>query len=143
MPPLTAPRLLFTIVTLWIVVVPPIVDMTPTHAHHPDWPGHARFHMVWLLGVNSSVGLLALYLLWAPSPNARARLRLAGLLDLIILGAFFLAAFTMGAYGGTLSDSEGGVRPLPGGFDANFVAFGVLLILVLVGFVRDRGGDGS
>lgn len=138
--PLAIPRILLTVVALWLAIVPPVVDLTPTHVFHPDWTGHARFHMMWLLGVNSSLAILALYLLWAPAVGeaARTRLRLAGLLEVIILGAFFAAAATLGTYGGKLADAQGGVPPLPGGIDANVALFSVLLVMTIVGLWRSR-----
>lgn len=134
---LTMPRILLTVVGLWLAVVPPVVDFTPTHVFHPDWSGHARFHTVWLLGVNSALGLFALYLLWAGERTVE-RLRLAGFLEVLILGAFFLAVATTGAYGGELADVRGGVLPLPGGLDANATFFTLLLALALFALSRTR-----
>lgn len=44
-------RLLMTVATLMYSLVPVVVDFTETHVFHPDWTPHARFHMVWLLGL--------------------------------------------------------------------------------------------
>ena len=40
-------RVIFTIASIAITVGPTIADFNKTHATHPDWPGHARFHVVW------------------------------------------------------------------------------------------------
>ena len=61
--PLSISRVLITIATLVYGVIPVLVDISETHAFHPDWPPHARFHMVWLLGTNSTLAVLTLYLM--------------------------------------------------------------------------------
>ena len=40
-------RVIFTIISIALTVGPTIADFNKTHATHPDWPGHARFHVVW------------------------------------------------------------------------------------------------
>lgn len=127
------PRVLLTIVALWLTIVPPLVDFTSSHVFHPEWTGHAKLHMVWLLGVNSGLGLLCLYLLWSSGPYEALRMRLANLLCVMILGAFFLAAFTRGLYDGTMTD-VGGVAELAPGVDANAAVFAVMLVLSVVAF---------
>ena len=53
-------RVLMTVATLLYGVLPPLVDLTETHVFHPGWTPHARMHMVWLLGTNSAIAVLAL-----------------------------------------------------------------------------------
>ena len=63
-------KLLMTLSMVAYAVIPPIVDLTTdTHVFHEGWLPHARMHTVWLLGVTSGVGVLAMYLLWVPGPN--------------------------------------------------------------------------
>lgn len=135
---MNVPRILLTLVALWLTIVPHVVDWTPTHVFHPGWTGHARMHMVWLLFVNSSLGVLCLYLLWAKGEHEESRFKLAGLLELIILGAFFVAAALVPTYDGALSDVHGGVAQLPGGIDANVAVFSIALALVVYAMVRGR-----
>ena len=58
-------RVIFTIASIAIAVGPTIADFNKTHATHPDWPGHARFHVVWqVLGFYPSA-IIALIILWS------------------------------------------------------------------------------
>ena len=40
------PRIVFTIITVVLTIGPTIADFNKTHATHPDWTGHARFHVL-------------------------------------------------------------------------------------------------
>ena len=116
--------------------IPPAVDLiTDTHVFHVDWTPHARMHTVWLLGVNSGVGLIALYLLWSPGANGRFRTNLAGLLSAVVFVAFYLSASTISLYGGSLSDMSGGVGQGPFGIDANIFTFTVAAVVLVVGWI--------
>jgi hypothetical protein len=112
-------------------VLPPIVDLTETHVFHPNWTGHARFHMVWLLFVNSTLAALVVLLAWWPGPQRDARMTFGAILGTVVLGGFMGAVATLGLYGGTLTD-PGGVPPGPGGLDLNILVFSVALLLQLV-----------
>ena len=138
-----AARLLLTVGTGMYCFVPLVVDLTETHVFHPDWPGHARFHMVWLLGLLLGVGLAALYFTWRRSDDGSvdepASIRLGGVLGLISLSAFFASAATAGLYGGTLSDA-GGASGLDG-LNANVLAFSVALALLTAGLLLAPRND--
>lgn len=67
-----AGRVLMTVATLCYGVLPLLVDLTETHVFHPGWTPHARMHMVWLLGTNSAIAVLALYCLWLYRTNAHS-----------------------------------------------------------------------
>ncbi len=114
-------------------VVPPFVDLTPTHLLNPDWPPHARLHMLWLLMTNGLVGLVAFYLLWLERGRTASQVQLAGILGVCVLGGFFTSAAAMPLYGGSLTD-PGGVSPV-NGVDGNLVAFGLALGLLLTGWI--------
>lgn len=130
-------RILITIAALVYGVIPLLVDLTATHVFHPHWTPHARFHMVWLLATNSSLAVLALYLLWSGNNEALARIRAAGVVSLCVLGGFFVSTLTKNLYAGSLVDVHGGVPPLMG-MDANLVVFSPMLILVIVGLWLSR-----
>jgi hypothetical protein len=128
-------KLLMSLSIVAYALIPPIVDLaTDTHVFHEGWMPHARMHTVWLLGVTSGVGLLALYLLWNPGPDAKFRTNLAAILSIIVFGAFYVSAFTTSLYGGSLSDMSGGVHAGPLGIDANLFTFTLAAILLLVGW---------
>jgi uncharacterized membrane protein len=128
-------RIVSTILLLTAVVygvIPQFVDFTETHAFHPQWPPHARFHMVWLLGTNSTLALLVAWLVLGRAASGReARLRLASLLGVAAFAGFVFATVLQPAYGGALHDPSGGVAPLFG-LDANLVVFTPAIIAQLV-----------
>ncbi len=125
--------ILLTLAAIVYGVIPPFVDLTPTHVFHPAWPAHARFHMVWQLAINSALGLFVLYLVWWPAGDRLARLKVASILGCISLGGFVVAALTRGAYGGAFTD-PGGVPPVMG-LDANVLAFSPAMLMQIVALV--------
>ncbi|MEO0466911.1 MAG: hypothetical protein AAF216_10230 [Pseudomonadota bacterium] len=125
-------QILLTVAALIYTVLPPLVDFNMSHALHPEWSGHARFHMVWLVVANSSLGVLALYLIWGRANQGG--LVLGGIITALILGAFMVAAATMPMYDGALAD-VGGVEPGPGGLDANLLGFGMAFAINAFGLV--------
>lgn len=132
-------RIIMTIATLMYGVLPPFIDLTETHVFHPDWTPHARMHMVWLLGTNTSIAALALYFLWLHKPNPALGVRIASLLGLCVYGGFMLSASTISLYNGSMSD-RGGVAPIMG-MDANIIGFSVAFLLLLVGWSLARKSD--
>ncbi|MEM1403877.1 MAG: hypothetical protein AAGG55_11145 [Pseudomonadota bacterium] len=134
-------KLLITISILAYTVIPPIVDLsTETHVLHDGWLPHARMHTVWLLGVTSGIGLLALYLLWSHGPDHKGQVNLSVFLSAIVFSAFYLSALTMPLYGGALTDMEGGVGQGPFGIDGNMFTFTVATALLLVGWILSSRG---
>ena len=120
--------LLFTAVIYG--VVPPIVDWSPTHAFHPDWPPHARFHMVWLLGTNSTLALIVVFLVLKPAGDRILQLRIASLLGVAAFAGFVVATILQPSYAGALHDPTGGVPPIMG-VDANLLTFTPAIMLQL------------
>ena len=129
-------RVLMTLATLIYGVLPPFVDLTDTHVFHPEWTPHSRLHMVWLLGTNSAIALVALYFLWFHKAYSAFGVRLAGILGLCVFGGFWLSATTISFYGGALSD-KGGVPPILG-MDANILIFSLALFMLLAGWFIAR-----
>jgi hypothetical protein len=131
-------QILMTLATLVYGVIPPFVDLTETHVFHPEWTPHSRMHMVWLLGTNSGVALVALYWLWLYRANRALGLNLAGILGLCVYGGFWVSALTASLYGGALSD-KGGVPPVMG-MDANVLVFGIAAGFLILGWAIARSG---
>ena len=135
-------KALMTLAILVFTVIPPLVDLlTETHVHHPEWTPHARVHTVWLLGLVSAVGILALFLLWVREKDAGFNFNLAFVLGLMVYGAFFLAGSTRSLYGGAMTD-EGGVPPGLFGFDPNTFVFSIALVILIVGWGVGRKASG-
>jgi hypothetical protein len=87
------------------------VELNRTHATHPAWPGHARFHLVWQNVTTACFSLFTVALLWWPGPYGRQRFYCAAAITAIPLAGFLLAHSIKALYGGTLSDPDG-VPPL-------------------------------
>ena len=83
------------------------IDLNRTHATNPDWPGHARFHLVWQNGTTFLLAGLAAALVWWPGPLVTCRFYLAAALTSIPLLAFLAAFLGRACYRGTLSDRNG------------------------------------
>ena len=134
-----AGRVLMTLSTLVYGVVPQFVDLTETHVFHPQCTPHSRMHMVWLLGIDFAIAVLALYFLWFHKANRAFGVRLAGILGICIFGSFCLSASTISLYGGALSD-KGGVPPIMG-MDTNVVVFSLAALILLIGWflAREKG----
>ena len=84
----------------WLMIVaalvygplPSLIDLfDPYHLTNPEWNGHARLHLLWLIAICASAGLCAAYLAWRASPERPETLEKATLLGLIIVGSFFCA----------------------------------------------------
>ena len=127
-------RILLTFVTIGYGAVTAKADFNKTHATNPLWTGHARFHVVWQITSYVGFALLALGLIWLPSPEALAHLYLACAFAVVIYGAFFITVFSMPLYGGRTYD-DNGYRPFVVAgmkWDANVTAFSVLTALLIV-----------
>ncbi len=113
------------------------IDLNRTHANHPNWIGHARFHVVWQ---SVTVALLAgvqLFLIWTPGPSSHA-FYLAAALAAVSPCAFLLAAASRKLYGGQFSDPNG-IPPVDVALgktklavDMNYVAVVVALFVILI-----------
>lgn len=88
-----------------------IIDLGRTHATHPRWIGHARYHVVWQTCTVLVLAVVELALLLGPGPLLSERFYLSVLLAGVPVVGFFAALVTRRLYGGTLSDPEG-IPPL-------------------------------
>jgi hypothetical protein len=124
---MTAVRILLTITALEFFG-PILRDSDATHLLHPDWPGHARVHLVWLLGFMSLSGLANLYLVWWRRPADVRDLWLSAAWQSCNLGGFWIAWALERAYGGQIAVPGSHVHVL--GWDENVFAFAVLSVLM-------------
>jgi hypothetical protein len=131
----TIGKLMMTLALAIFTFIPPIADLaTDTHVFHPDWSPHSRLHTVWLLGVTSSMGLLALSLLWASKAESRFNENLAGAIGACVYGSFFLSVITAALYGGSVTDHTGGITQNIMGFNLNVFTFSVAFATLLLGW---------
>lgn len=83
-----------------------IID--PHHLRNPDWPGHARFHLLWLISAGAIGALASIYLFWTATPRSLDRIRVGALLGAVHVGGFFTAAMFKGVSGAEF-DADGRV----------------------------------
>lgn len=104
-------RLMLSVLAGGQGLAPLVIDLNRTHATHPLWPGHARFHVVWQTLTSSLLSAVEIALIWWPFPHPRLRASLAAALIASPLLAFSAAAALRRLYGGTLHDPRG-IPPL-------------------------------
>ena len=119
-------------------VAPLFIDLNQTHATHPLWPGHARFHLVSQTLSMTLAGAVEVALIWWPGPVLSQRFYLAAMLTAIPMVAFLAAMFSRRLYGGALHDPQGiapgRIRTRNGvvEFDVNVVIITVASVLLIV-----------
>src|SRR5262245_20204061 len=132
-----AARILLTVVA--IEFFGPIArDFSPSHAFNPTWVGHARVHLVWLLGFMFFSGLANLWLIWFRRPFEVRNLWLAAVWQACNLGGFWVAYLLSGIYGGLITVPDTHIEIL--GFDENVFVFGVLSIVLIAAVLALRTG---
>ena len=125
-------RILITLATLLYGIAPLFADLNATHVLNPAWTPHSRVHMVWLLGTNSCIAAVALWLLWF-----RAQLVLSAILGFCVMAGFWIAVATSSLYGGALSDARG-IDTKTLGMEGNVLVFGIITIMLAAGIVMKR-----
>src|SRR3954465_47010 len=84
-----------------------VLDLNRTHAAHPQWLGHARFHVVWQTATVAILTIPEGVILSFRGPLESERFYLVALLACVPMIGFFAALVTRYLYGGTLSDPNG------------------------------------
>ena len=120
----------------------PIVrDFNATHAMNPSWVGHARLHLMWLLGFMLLSGIANVYLIWFRRPFEVRNLWLSAAWQCCNLGGFWLAALLAPSYGGLITIPGEHVHIF--GWDENVFVFGILSILMAGAMLVLRFGAAS
>ena len=134
-------KILLSIAAIQFGFIPAFVDFTETHVFHPDWPPHARFHLVWLLtsGVVFASGVLVA--IWYGAKRNWQLIKHVSLIGCIVLGSFFVAVGARAYYGGSLTDSKTPIEIF--GLDGNVVSFTVAALLQLIGTIIVWRSDGD
>ena len=138
--PLIAARVLLTITALEFFG-PILRDSGASHALNPDWVGHARVHLVWLLGFMFFSGLANLYLVWFRRPADVRDLWLSAAWQCCNLGGFWVAYALGPFYGGLITVP--GIHTHVLGIDENVFVFLVLSAVMIAALALLRGAAGS
>lgn len=131
-PTILTVQVLLTIVALEFFG-PIVRDFSPSHALNPSWVGHARVHLVWLLGFMFLSGLANLYLVWFRRPFEVRNLWLSAGWQCCNLGGFWIAYALADVYGGLITVP--GVHVHIFGWDENVFVFTILSVVMLVALV--------
>ena len=115
---------------------PMVRDFSPSHALNPEWVGHARVHLVWLLGFMFLSGLANLYLIWLRRPFDVRNLWLSAAWQSCNLGGFWIAYLLSPVYDGLMTVP--GVHVEIFGFDENVFAFTILSGIMIVAILMLR-----
>lgn len=87
------------------------IDLNRTHATNSEWPGHARFHVVWQTAAFVWLAMLEVPLVLVAGSLQEQRFYLALILAGVPMFGFFAAFIARRIYKGTLSDPNG-MQPL-------------------------------
>ncbi len=121
---------------------PILRDFSASHAFNPTWVGHARVHLVWLLGFMGLSGVANLYLIWFRRPRDARDLWMSAGWQGCNLGGFWAAYVLTPLYEGEMTMP--GIHMHVLGVDENVFAFSVLTVLLMVAVLllatRVRGG---
>ena len=116
-------------------------DFNASHAMNPAWVGHARLHLVWLLGFMLFSGIANIYLLWFRRPFDVRDLRLSAAWQCCNLGGFWLAALLTPVYGGLVRVPDEHIQVL--GLNENVLVFAVLSTIMAIAIYLLRSADGG
>ena len=122
---------------------PAIRDSGVSHALNPEWVGHARVHLVWLLGFMVLSGIVNMYCIWFRKPIVES-LRLSALWQTCNMGGFWIAIVLNPAYHGAISVP--GIHMHIFGMDENVFAFSVLTVILSgawIGLWRHAASEGK
>ncbi|WP_437591987.1 hypothetical protein [Sorangium sp. So ce1000] len=104
--------------------------LDPHHLRNPDWPGHARFHLLWLISAGAIGALASIHLFWTATPRTLERVRTGALLGALHIGGFVMAVVFKGAAGAEF-DANG--RVLLGFLPPNLLHLGTSAALLFAG----------
>lgn len=125
---------LMTVGILQFTVIPLIADINRSHVANPDWPGHARFHVLTQVLTTSALGLVALFSLWSGRLTPELGVCVAMLCSVAALAPFFISVATRRLYGGELMPVRFGIARLHLGMvEGNVLNFGSAAALILIG----------
>ncbi len=126
--------ILMTIGILQFTVIPLFADLNRSHAANPDWPAHARNHLVTQVLTTSSLGLMALFFLWSDRVEQQLGICLAMIAAAAALLPFFASAIASPLFGGQIMPMREGLgRVRFSRIEGNVANFGTAFALIITG----------
>jgi hypothetical protein len=126
--------ILMTIGILQFTVIPLFADLNRSHAANPEWPGHARNHLVTQVLTTSALGLLGLFFLWGGRVDPELGICLAMMMSVAALAPFFASAVAAPLFGGRLMPVRIGLgRITLGRVEGNILNFSLAAVLIALG----------
>ena len=104
----------------------------PHHLTNPTWPGHARFHLLWLISAGAIGAATSIYFFWTATPRTFERVRTGAMLGAMHLGGFF-SAVLFKPLAGAEFDADG--RVLLGFFPPAALHLSTSTALLILGVV--------
>ncbi len=90
-------------------VLPAIIDIfDPHHLRNPEWPPHARLHLMWLIAAGLYSSLFGIWLFATSTPRTFERARFGATIGALHIAGFFTAAAFKNAAGAAF-DADGRV----------------------------------
>jgi hypothetical protein len=131
MAPTTSYRIAQVLLTLSALEFfgPIVRDTGDSHLMNAEWVGHARVHLMWLLGYLFFSGLANLYFIWLRRPRRISHLYLSCLWQGCNLAGFWVSVLFVEQYRGMIVDPRYHHAIL--GIDENVFAFSVLSAIVV------------
>ena len=105
-------------------------DTGTSHLMNPEWVGHARIHLAWLLGFMFFSGIANLYLIWIRKPLIKDNLKVVALWQGMQLLGFWSALALSPLYKGSLIDPRYHSHIL--GIEENAFVFTLLTIVLIL-----------
>lgn len=90
-------RICVTFGVLVYALVIPYLEINDSHVFNTSWPPHARLHEVWQLATHGALGVLTLWLAWG-----RGEVRIASLINVVVMGGVLVAHGLAHTYGGSI-----------------------------------------
>ncbi|MDH3656338.1 MAG: hypothetical protein OEN21_18920 [Myxococcales bacterium] len=112
---------------------PAIRDTGASHLLNSEWVGHARVHLMWLLGFMVSSGVANLYFIWRKRTPKLGDFHISFLWQGCNLLGFWIAVVLVKGYGGAIVDPR--YHTAFFGVDENVFGFSILTTVYIVAFV--------
>ncbi len=117
-------------------ILPAIIDtFDPHHLRNPDWPPHARLHLMWLISAGLYLSLFGIYLFATATPRTFDRVRVGAMMGALHIAGFFTAAAFKSAAGAAF-DADG--RVLLGFIPPAALHFTTSATLLFAGYTLSR-----